>query len=254
LAASTATAEELEVVRLVNAERTRAGLWPLSLNSGLATAARNHNADMIATPFFGHTGSNGSSPSQRAAGAGFQPYGWGEAYVGENIAAGYASAAAVVEAWMNSSGHRANILKPEYREIGVGFTRNASCTPYCTYWTQDFGSQPMVLPVFVNDGAEQTTGTGVRVTVTNETVSSWGSLGPVQQVMLSCDPSFAGASWQPYAQRLTMSLPAGSGTRTVYARLRDGYGQEVRSFDSVTVFASNVKLDKKAFIPLVSFP
>ena len=61
------------------------------------------------------------------------PYG----YWGENVAYGYATADSVMAAWMNSAGHRANILNPHYRDLGVGCAYSASRVPY---WTQDFGS------------------------------------------------------------------------------------------------------------------
>lgn len=252
--ATTLSAEEQEVVRLVNLERVRNGLWPLAVSPLLTASARGHNADMIANHFFSHTGSDGSTPSLRAKRAGFAPYGWGDTFVGENIAAGYQTPADVVAAWMSSPGHRANILMPEYREIGVGFSRTTPCNPYCTYWTQDFGSQPRVLPVFINDGAEQVVGSSVKVTLSNETVSSWGSIGPVQQVMLASDPSFAGASWQNYTQQLYWRLPGGTGAQAIYARLRDAQGQEVQSSDTVSVVPRDPSLQPRVFIPAVAVP
>ena len=78
---------ELEVIRLVNQERVSAGLHPLRRNSSLTDAARAHNRDMIDNDFFDHTGSDGSTPPERACGQGFLPYGR-DCYVGENIAGG----------------------------------------------------------------------------------------------------------------------------------------------------------------------
>ncbi len=242
------TAWELEVVRLVNQERVKAGLWPLAVSSALTQAARAHNADMITNNFFGHYSSDGRDPGQRAADAGFRQYGWGAAFVGENIAGGYLSPQAVVEGWLNSAGHRANILNPDYREIGVGYTEDPKCQLFCNFWTQDFGSQPLVLPVFINDGAEQAYGSTVKVTLTDETVSSWGSIGPVREMMLANDPGFVGATWQPYARYTYWHLPAGSGSRAVYARLRDGEGKAVESSVAVTVVQVDYKY--KTYLPL----
>ncbi|MFD7879785.1 CAP domain-containing protein [Streptomyces sp. NPDC059766] len=123
---------EAEVVALTNGERARAGLRPLSADPPLATAARAHSADMVARAFYSHTSPEGTQPWDRAAAAGST-----RRSIGENIACGQRSPAEVVEGWMNSPGHRANILKPDFTHIGVGF---AGGGPAGTYWTQLFGA------------------------------------------------------------------------------------------------------------------
>jgi uncharacterized protein YkwD len=130
---------ELEVIRLVNIERTSHGLQPLAFNNSLTEAARAHNQDMILNGFFAHIGSDGSTPAQRACAHGYAPFGWGECFVGENIAAGYCTPAEVMGGWMKSSGHRANILNSDYREVGVGHNTGGE---YGDYWTMDLGAQP----------------------------------------------------------------------------------------------------------------
>jgi uncharacterized protein YkwD len=130
---------ELEVIRLVNLERTSRGLHPLIRNSSLTNAARAHNLDMIANNFFDHTGSDGSTPAQRACAHGFTPLFGSTCYVGENIAAGYPTPASVVNGWMGSTGHRANILNTNYREIGIGHNTGGT---WGNYWTMDAGLQP----------------------------------------------------------------------------------------------------------------
>jgi len=222
---------ELEVIRLMNLERTSRGLPPLARNTQLTLSARAHNADMIANNFFDHTGSNGSTASERACAAGYAPYGWGRCYVGENIAGGYTTPAAVMTGWMNSGGHRANILNSNYREVGVGHTTGGS---WGNYWTMDLGAQPRVLPIFINNDAAQTTDYHVTVTLTKEDVSSWGSIGPVSGVQISSDPGFAGAAWQAWSPTLNFELPRGSGTKTVYVRYSDG-SQTVTSADTITL-------------------
>jgi len=127
------------VVDLTNQERARQGLPPLVLDSALSGSALAHNEDMADQGFFSHTGSSGSSVDQRIAAAGFHPL-W--AY-GENIAAGQLTPEEVVEAWMNSEGHRANILSPGYSHIGAAYTY-APGTTYVHYWTQDFASHSEV--------------------------------------------------------------------------------------------------------------
>ncbi|CAM5714639.1 Stress protein OS=Streptomyces tendae OX=1932 GN=F3L20_21625 PE=4 SV=1 [Streptomyces tendae] len=120
-----------EVVELTNRERARAGLPPLSRDPLLGTAAQAHSADMVARDFYAHTAPDGSRPWDRAAAAGSRCR-----TVGENIACGQRSAAEVVRGWMNSPGHRANILEREFTRIGVGFAGGGRAG---TYWTQLFG-------------------------------------------------------------------------------------------------------------------
>jgi len=121
-----------EVVRLVNLARSDAGCSPVRVDSRLATAARLHSEDMAARNYFSHTSLDGRSPWDRMRAQGYT------AGSGENIAAGYGTPAAVMTGWMNSSGHRANILNCSSRAIGVGIGRSSGST-YGTYWTQDFG-------------------------------------------------------------------------------------------------------------------
>ncbi|GAA2533249.1 MULTISPECIES: CAP domain-containing protein [Streptomyces] len=121
-----------EVIGLTNRERTRAGLPPLSRDPLLTAAAQAHSADMVARDFYSHTAPDGSRPWDRAAAAGSA-----RRTIGENIACGQRSAAEVVRGWMNSPGHRANILKPDFTHVGVGFAGGGRAG---TYWTQLFGA------------------------------------------------------------------------------------------------------------------
>jgi uncharacterized protein YkwD len=120
-----------EVVGLTNRERARAGLPALSPDPLLAAAAQAHSADMAARDFYSHTAPDGGGPRDRAAAAGSA-----RRTIGENIACGQRSAADVVRGWMNSPGHRANILEPDFTHIGVGFAGGGRAG---TYWTQLFG-------------------------------------------------------------------------------------------------------------------
>ncbi|MEW2314494.1 CAP domain-containing protein [Streptomyces bauhiniae] len=127
--AATASGEVARIVELVNAERAKAGCSPVALNSTLTKAAQDHSADMAAHNTMSHTGSDGSDPGSRITAAGYQ---W-SAY-GENVAYGYSTPEQVMDGWMNSPGHRENILNCSYKEIGVGLAQPGS------YWTQDFGT------------------------------------------------------------------------------------------------------------------
>ncbi|MEU9227673.1 CAP domain-containing protein [Streptomyces massasporeus] len=119
------------VIDLTNRERAQHGLLPLSADPLLTTAAQAHSADMVARAFYAHTAPDGSRPWDRAAAAGST-----RRSIGENIACGQRSPADVVEGWMNSPGHRANILKPGFTHIGVGLAGGGRAG---TYWTQLFG-------------------------------------------------------------------------------------------------------------------
>ncbi|GIG57003.1 hypothetical protein Lfu02_13750 [Longispora fulva] len=124
---------EAQVLTLVNAERKTAGCQAVTADSRLAVAARMHSADMIKRNFFDHTNPDGKSPGERIAAAGFTGPAWGE-----NIAAGQRDPASVMKAWMNSPGHKANILNCKFKYLGVGVAEAAG-SKYGIYWTQNFG-------------------------------------------------------------------------------------------------------------------
>ncbi|HHP7231292.1 MAG TPA: CAP domain-containing protein [Xenococcaceae cyanobacterium] len=126
------------VVRLINQERIDAGLDPLKVDSQLRQAAIEHSQSMADDDFFSHTGADGSSPFERIKDTGYK-----YRTAGENIAAGFTTPKTVVEAWMGSSGHRRNILNPNFTEIGVGHDFEANDqgqVNYGHYWTVNFGS------------------------------------------------------------------------------------------------------------------
>jgi uncharacterized protein YkwD len=118
-----------QVLALVNAERADAGCDPVVLDDRLTAAAGRHSRDMAAGDFLSHTGSDGDSFTDRIRAAGHP------SPRSENVAAGQESAESVVEAWMESAGHRENILDCGARSMGVGRATGGS---YGVYWTQDF--------------------------------------------------------------------------------------------------------------------
>jgi len=125
---------DAELLQLTNAERQTAGLSPLGLSSQLGQAAQAHAEDMANNNYFSHTGLNGSQPSNRVDATGYVWY-----YVGENIAAGYSTPAETIQQWMDSQGHRENILSPNYTEIGFGYAYSVT-NDYGYYWVQVFGT------------------------------------------------------------------------------------------------------------------
>lgn len=127
------------VVALTNLERSKFGLAPLTFDSQLSRAAQNHSVDMAHNDYFAHNSLNGSTPRDRVRAAGYQD--WTSA---ENIAAGHTTPEAVVQGWMNSPGHRANILAPDLQNIGVGYyflATDMGKVNYQHYWTQNFGTR-----------------------------------------------------------------------------------------------------------------
>ena len=124
---STVTAYEDEVIRLVNEIRVQNGLKTLSKNWELCRVARYKSQDMADNHYFSHTSPTYGSPFQM-----MKNFGISYRTAGENIAYGQRTPQQVVNAWMNSSGHRANILNSNFTQIGVGYVANGN------YWTQMF--------------------------------------------------------------------------------------------------------------------
>ncbi len=129
-ATSSESAMEQEVLALVNEVRAENGLSALTWAEDIAEIARAHSADMINRSFFSHTNPDGESPFDRLKSNGISYNA-----AAENIAYGQRTAEAVMESWMNSSGHRANILNKNVKEIGIGAVKNSQGT---VYWTQMF--------------------------------------------------------------------------------------------------------------------
>ena len=131
---------ERQVLELINQERAAGGCNPLVMQSQLSAAAQSHANAMATKNFFGHASKNGAKFSSRIKAQGYR----GRKYA-ENIAAGYASAEKVVSIWMNSSGHRVNIMNCAYTETGIALAYQeddaplpGSDYPMRYYWVQEF--------------------------------------------------------------------------------------------------------------------
>ena len=127
---SSVSSYESEVVRLVNEQRRKNGLSALSEDWQLSRVARYKSQDMRDKNYFSHTSPTYGSPFQM-----MKSFGISYKSAGENIAKGQKTPKAVVDAWMNSQGHRANILNPNFTHIGVGYVKDGN------YWTQMFISK-----------------------------------------------------------------------------------------------------------------
>ena len=127
-------AQEQVVLDLTNAARQKQGCGPLRVDGRLEAAAQAHAADMASRHYFSHISPEGLDPSARARAAGFP------AGAGENIAMGFATASAVMDGWMGSRGHRANILNCSYTVIGVGYDPRTITSGFAPgSWVQMFG-------------------------------------------------------------------------------------------------------------------
>lgn len=220
---------EDQVMEIVNVERWNNGnLPPLKRNAALDLSSETHSTNMADRNFFMHCDpDNGTLPWNRMTTAGY--VGWASA--AENIAAGYTTPAAVMTGWMNSSGHRTNILSTNYREIGIGYFNpatdannirtdsNGDCTPeasnsgpYNRYWTQNFGRINTVFPVVINREAYETTTATVNLYV----------YGTGYTEMRFRNENGAWSAWQPYNANAAWTLSAGNGTKTVNCEIRSG--------------------------------
>jgi uncharacterized protein YkwD/plastocyanin len=128
----TLDAEEVEFLRLVNAYRVQNGLSPVTISPTLNPAAERHAKDMVQGNFLDHTGSDGSSPAQRAHDAGYPT----DAAISENLASGYSRAVDALFAWQGSqSGHNENMIDPRWRAIGISREKGSNW-----YWATSYGA------------------------------------------------------------------------------------------------------------------
>lgn len=220
---------EQRVVELVNDERNKQNLPPLKRNRDLDYAARYHARDMAEDNYFAHDSKDGS----------VIVCGWstrlGKFYTGwnslaENIAAGYSTPNDVMQGWMNSSGHRANILSNSNREIGVGYWPGGS---YRHYWVQDFGRRSSVYPIVINLEYAQTSSPDVQLYIYGQGVFS--------EMRLRNDEG-AWGPWQPFQPRLNWQLNRVKGVRTVTVELRNGT-QTIQSSDTIELTTSEPQLE-----------
>jgi len=129
---------EEQVIIITNQERLNHSCEPIVMDDRLQLAAEGHSQDMAINDYFSHNTPDGTTPWDR-----IRAQGYSYSLAGENIAAGYPSPESVVQAWMNSDGHRMNILNCGFRDIGVGYyylKNDTGDIKYRHYWTQVFAS------------------------------------------------------------------------------------------------------------------
>jgi uncharacterized protein YkwD len=215
-----------QVLTLVNQQRAAAGLNALRMQSNLQVAADRYCQYMASANFFAHDGPDGSTPKTRMEAAGYS----GAVVWGENIAAGQPDPQSVMTAWMNSPGHRANILFPGFTEIGIGIYQ-AQGTRYGVYWAQEFGSRP-------GGGGASTPGGGSTTPPPPSTTPTLSAITPSQGApgdtvtlsgvrfgSMAGSVSFSGVSAQIVAwsdQQVQVRVPNGASSGTVYVQTVNG--------------------------------
>jgi len=205
-----------QILARINALRTQNGLPPLDINSQLTASAQGHSDDMAQTGNISHTGSDGSSIDSRIRASGYgrwRSFGiWGE-----NIYGGQTASVEIAwNFWINSQVHRANLLNPRYREVGIGVNQSGNGA----YYTLNFGAQPNVLPFFVTGSAPI-----VTLLLTNEDDITTGEgvaiMGQATQVRVAEGEDTSAANWQPWAPTLSFQLSETPGPHTITVEYKD---------------------------------
>lgn len=236
---------EAQVVQLVNQERANHNLPPLKLLSSLTAAARHHAMDMAVDNYFNHNSMDPAGSDYTVACGTFDRISlWYKGWSGaaENIAAGFNSPQQVMDAWIASDGHRANILNPGYTEFGVGYFSGAGQFP--AYWVQDFGVRDGVTPMVLAGEAATTTTRDIDVYVH----------GAWSQIRLR-NNNGSWSDWAPFANNFTWTIDGGRGEQYVAAELRSGSTTRT-SCDTITldvpaVSAGMVDAPSKLYMPAI---
>lgn len=203
---------EQQVFDLVNTERANQSLPPLKRVTELDQAARYHATDLGQDDYFDHDSydrSGGNLVYSCAWSTRISSYYSGWSSLAENIAAGQVSPQDVMNAWMNSAEHRANILSSSVWEIGVGYYEGSGT--YYRYWVQDFGRRSGIYPLIINRDAAASNSQNVSLYI----YGSW------TQMRLKNDAGVWG-SWQPFQSSFNWTLASGGGTHTVTAQVTNG--------------------------------
>lgn len=133
---------------------------------------------------------------------------------------------------MNSPGHRANLLDPVSREVGLGYYRRSSDGR--GYIAQTFGADPVYAPVIIENEALSTPIARVNLYIHNRTAQNgFAGSGPATQMMISADPCFADGVWMPFSNETTWNLEDGQGWRTVYVKTRDPLNRTATVSDTI---------------------
>jgi uncharacterized protein YkwD len=219
---------EQQVVDLVNATRQQNDLPPLKRVDLLDQAARYHAADMAQDDYFSHNTYDLVNNQlqmvcnwiDRIASFYTPPGGSNYISLAENIAAGLSNPVAVMDAWMNSPGHRDNILSTGNWELGVGYFQGGS---YGYYWVEDFGQRSGIYPLVINNDAASSASRAVSLYIYGR--------GTFDEMRLRNDDG-AWGDWQPFQSSLKWELGCGAGLHTVSVEMRNA-ARTTSSSDSI---------------------
>ena len=246
-----------QVVELVNQERwTHGQLAPLKKNAVLDAAAMEHSRGMAFRDFFGHCDLDSkASPFDRIRAAGYR-----YRAAGENIAAGQRDPADVMNSWMNSPGHRSNILSGSYREIGVGYVlqsndrnnirrdSNGDCSadsadsgPYYRYWTQDFG-RSNAYPLVIEREKDEIATASVDLYV-------YGQGFATEMRFRNEDGNWS--NWEQYAANKAWNLSDGAGSKRVSVEIRNGSSMATAS-DEILLIAGCAAMNQDHYLQLAA--
>jgi uncharacterized protein YkwD len=223
---------------LVSKARLDEGLAPYNLSTLLSVAAQRHADDLAAHQIWSHTGSDGSTPKQRIAEAGYAAWTWngGDLVVSENFWTGYGTIEDAMAFFLEDLPHRGNILSTNYREVGIGAATDAAGR---NYYVLDFGVRPNVLPIYINDGAARTDNPQVAIRLTNEEARPGGQgtafMGQAIEIRISDKPDFDDQPWQSWEPLVPWTLPDTPGEHTIYVQFRDAAGRTAASADTIVL-------------------
>ncbi len=225
---------EMLTVYYGNLARRSNGVPPLRWNASMTSASRWFSWDSVANRapgYCSHQDTWGRWPSERVAVFGYKGFAGAE-----NSFCGFMEPQPAVDGWMNSSGHRTNLLNADYRETGMGYYRAPDGVGYLT---QDFGSEAIYPPMIIDNEAPATADAAVDLYIYNRKAGGgFRELGPATEMQLSNSSCLADVSWQPYQAEKAWSLAAGQGWRTVYVRTRDAVGRTTTASDTIYLGSS----------------
>jgi len=233
--------DEAQTVYLGNlARQNEAGQPPLRWNQQLTYAARWFSWDSVenrATPYCGHQDTLGGWPTDRAL-----TFGYLGGAGAENAFCGYVTPQQAIDGWLNSPGHRANLLADGHREIGLGYyLRDSDGRGYVA---QMFGADAVYPPVIIENEAVATTSSNVDLYIYDRASGGgFAGLAPATEMMVSNNQCFSGVSWEPYTAQKSWALSSGEGWKSVFVRTVDAFGRTISVADSIYLGA-NVPLNE----------
>lgn len=231
---------EARTVYLGNLARRDNGVAPLRWNRELTYAGRWFSWDSTEnrpSGFCGHQDTEGHWPDYRA-----RAFGYLGGAGAENAFCGYVSPESAIQGWLDSPGHRANLLDPSSREIGLGYYwRDSDGRGYVT---QGFGNDAGYAPVIIENEAVAVTNPNANLYIYDRSSGGgFAGLGAATQMMVSNEVCFSGATWEAYAANKTWTLTSGVGWRQVYAKTRDVFNRTLTAHDAIYLGA-NIPLNE----------